>query len=331
MTAGPTTSATWRLTASLPWAADCGRSIGPFGLLPQGLRRRTVKFLLLSGASRQEARFRVCDHRPLGSKEIPVMTRFSNMRRALVPLSLTATVVGVAALGTPAQGNSPAAIGSTAAADSQKVTAATAVARSCHAKYVGGAAGTQTVTATAPVTGLVRARLSGNGDWDLGVFDANSGRTVAGSAGFALQRARGGLRQEGPEAARAGLPLPRRRVERRPVDRLRRDRRALDRQGAGRRRQHGHPQGEAAAAAPRPRPHRARRRELRRGRPARRRDDERKLREAGFTYARPDRRSRGAREGRRDGRREVRGVEPQDPAAERQQRVPPRSPTTTSS
>ena len=169
------------------------------------------------------------------------MTRFSNMRRALVPLSLTATVVGVAALGTPAQGNSPAAIGSTAAADSQKVTAATAVDRSCHAKYVGGAAGTQTVTATAPATGLVRARLSGNGDWDLGVFDSSSGRTIAGSAGFGVQRAGGGLRQEGPEAARAGVPLPRQRVERRPVGRLRRDRRALHRQGEDRRRQHAPP------------------------------------------------------------------------------------------
>ncbi len=49
-------------------------------------------------------------------------------------------------------------------AGSQKVTATTAVDRSCHAKYVGGAAGTQTVTETAPATGLVRARLSGNGD-----------------------------------------------------------------------------------------------------------------------------------------------------------------------
>ena len=125
------------------------------------------------------------------------MTRFSNVRRALVPLSLTATVVGVAALGTPAQGNSPAAIGSAAAADSQKVTAATAVARSCHAKYVGGATGTQTVTATAPATGLVRARLSGNGDWDLGVFDFSSGRTIAGSAGFASNELAEGFVKKG--------------------------------------------------------------------------------------------------------------------------------------
>src|SRR5215212_3170053 len=70
------------------------------------------------------------------------------------------------------------------AAVSQKVTSGTAVARSCHAQYVNGAAGTQSVTTTAPDTGLIRARLAGTGDWDLGVFDANSGRFVAGSASF---------------------------------------------------------------------------------------------------------------------------------------------------
>ncbi len=90
------------------------------------------------------------------------------------PGALALACAGAAIAATPA-----------AAAVSQKVTAATAVDRSCHARYADGAAGTQTVTATAPDNGLVRARLSGNGDWDLGVFDASSGRTVAGSAGFA--------------------------------------------------------------------------------------------------------------------------------------------------
>ena len=70
------------------------------------------------------------------------------------------------------------------AAVDQKVAASKAVAQSCHARNLSGAAGTQSVTATAPDTGLVRARLSGGGDWDLGVFDANSGRFVAGSASF---------------------------------------------------------------------------------------------------------------------------------------------------
>ena len=71
------------------------------------------------------------------------------------------------------------------AAASQRVSADVAVARACHAKNVSGAAGTQSVSTTATDSGLVRARLSGRGDWDLGVFDANSGRFVAGSAGFA--------------------------------------------------------------------------------------------------------------------------------------------------
>jgi hypothetical protein len=83
------------------------------------------------------------------------------------------------------------------AAVSQKVTAASAVDRSCHAKYAGGAAGTQTVTATAPATGLVRARLSGSGDWDLGVFDFSSGRTIAGSAGFASNELAEGFVKKG--------------------------------------------------------------------------------------------------------------------------------------
>ena len=149
----------------------------------------------------------------------------------------------------------------------------------------------------------------------LGSHDRRLGR-------LRVQRAGGGLRQEGPEAARAGVPLPRQRVERRPVDRLRRDRRALRRQGEDRRRQHAHPQAEAAAAEPRPRSHRARRLELRRGRPAwhRRRAQAARRR---LHLRRPDRRSRGALEGRHDRRREVRGVEPQDPAAQRQQRLPP--------
>ncbi|MFW6869425.1 M14 family metallopeptidase [Nocardioides sp. CPCC 206347] len=101
------------------------------------------------------------------------LRRHSAWGKAAFALAL----VGAAIAAVPAQVPAQAAAG-------QKVTAATAVARSCHAKYVDGAAGTQTVTATAPVTGLVRARLSGGGDWDLGVFDFSSGRTVAGSAGF---------------------------------------------------------------------------------------------------------------------------------------------------
>ena len=70
------------------------------------------------------------------------------------------------------------------AAATHKVTSTAAVSQSCHARYLDGAAGTQSITTTAPDTGLVQARLSGGGDWDLGVFDASSGRFVAGSAAF---------------------------------------------------------------------------------------------------------------------------------------------------
>ena len=105
--------------------------------------------------------------------------RHAVIRRKQLPLStgglraLALACTGAAIVAAPA----PAAV-------SQSVKAAAAVDRSCHAGYVDGAAGTQTVTTTASDTGLVRARLSGQGDWDLGVFDASSGRTVAGSAGF---------------------------------------------------------------------------------------------------------------------------------------------------
>ena len=128
------------------------------------------------------------------------------MKRPIKGLRAFALVcAGGAVVAGPAQG-----------AVTQKVSAATAVDRSCHASYAGGAGGTQTVTTTAPDTGLIRARLSGNGDWDLGVFDASSGRSVAGSAGFGSNELAEGFVKQGPEAACPGLPLPRQRVERRP-------------------------------------------------------------------------------------------------------------------
>jgi hypothetical protein len=63
------------------------------------------------------------------------------------------------------------------------VSAARAVDRTCHATATrAGAAGVDVHRYTAEATGLVQARLSGGGDWDLGVFDARTGRSVAGSA-----------------------------------------------------------------------------------------------------------------------------------------------------
>jgi hypothetical protein len=66
------------------------------------------------------------------------------------------------------------------------VSAGKAALRACHEHLAGGAAaGVDTLRHTASATGLIRARLTGRGgDWDLGVFDARSRRSVAGSAGL---------------------------------------------------------------------------------------------------------------------------------------------------
>ena len=74
--------------------------------------------------------------------------------------------------------------GSSASAAGSTVHAGDAVSRSCHARYVRGAPGTDVLRVTAPSTGLIQARLRGRGDWDLGVFDRRTRRMVAGSAGF---------------------------------------------------------------------------------------------------------------------------------------------------
>ncbi len=71
-----------------------------------------------------------------------------------------------------------------AAAATQDVRSAGAVARACHDRYVAGAKGVDTFAYTASASGLVHARLAGGGDWDLAVFDAQSGRAVAASAAF---------------------------------------------------------------------------------------------------------------------------------------------------
>ena len=86
----------------------------------------------------------------------------------------TAALLAAAALGAPA-----AASG---AAVTKTVSASSAVDRACHVRDVTGSAGVDTLRVTAPTDGLVRANLTGDGDWDVGVFDS-SGRSVAGSAG----------------------------------------------------------------------------------------------------------------------------------------------------
>ena len=72
------------------------------------------------------------------------------------------------------------------AASAATVSAPQAKVRACHARLApAGAPGVDVTRVTATVDGLVQARLAGAGDWDLGVFDARTGRSVAGSAGFA--------------------------------------------------------------------------------------------------------------------------------------------------
>ena len=245
------------------------------------------------------------------------------MRRGSTPVA-RATSIHAGARGRSCSPVPCAAIGAAPAqaAVSQKVTAATAVDRSCHAKYAGGAAGTQTVTATAPATGLVRARLSGAGDWDLGVFDFSSGRTIAGSAGFASNELAEGFVKKGQKlrvqacrfrgsASSADLSIGFVAIAERATGKVqivdvstatRKEKRRLQALGLDLT-EHGDAQ-------------------LRRGRPARhgRRAQAARRR---LHLRRPDRRPRGALEDQHRRRREVRGVEPEDAAAQRQQRLPP--------
>ena len=81
-------------------------------------------------------------------------------------------------------GGAAATLASTASAAATTVRARDAVTRSCHERFARGAAGTDVTRVTAPATGLIQARLSGRGDWDLGVFNARTRRSIAGSAGF---------------------------------------------------------------------------------------------------------------------------------------------------
>jgi hypothetical protein len=65
-----------------------------------------------------------------------------------------------------------------------EVRAQRAVARDCQAAPATGAAGTVTRTMKADSNGLLRTRLSGSGDWDVAVFDKDTGALVSSSAGF---------------------------------------------------------------------------------------------------------------------------------------------------
>ncbi len=90
--------------------------------------------------------------------------------------------------------------GTANAAVTDTVRAGEAVDRSCHVRLAAdGAKGVDTTKVTADKTGLVRARLSGRGDWDVGVFDAKTGRSVAGSAAFAANELAEGFVTKGQQ------------------------------------------------------------------------------------------------------------------------------------
>ena len=92
-----------------------------------------------------------------------------------------------------------AAAGTASAAASETVESDQAVARGCHDAYVDGAAGTDTFRYTAPAAGIVRATLKGEGDWDLALFDAASGRAVAAAAGYESDELAEGYVTEGQQ------------------------------------------------------------------------------------------------------------------------------------
>jgi Zinc carboxypeptidase/FG-GAP repeat len=82
---------------------------------------------------------------------------------------------------------------------STDVSAGRAAARDCIAGPVAtGAPGQAQRTVTAPATGWVSARLeAGSGDWDVAIFDAATGRRVAGSAQVGPQEVAEGIAEAG--------------------------------------------------------------------------------------------------------------------------------------
>jgi Zinc carboxypeptidase len=94
------------------------------------------------------------------------------MRRVLWTLALS--ILGALAAAVPA---------SAASLLSKQVSAGQAVDRSCTAKRLSSGSGYSQSTVVMPTAGSVTARLTAaGGDWDVAVFEADSGQTVAGSA-----------------------------------------------------------------------------------------------------------------------------------------------------
>ncbi len=93
----------------------------------------------------------------------------------------TLTVLALAAL---ASGGVVAAAGPATAAPENILRAEASRDLSCVARLYPGAPSVDRRTFTSTVTGIMQARLTGGGDWDLAVFDGRTGTVVAGSAGY---------------------------------------------------------------------------------------------------------------------------------------------------
>ncbi|MGH8868572.1 MAG: M14 family metallopeptidase [Actinomycetes bacterium] len=124
----------------------------------------------------------------MGSTAHEWFSRARTGRRALALLTVTGTAVAVLVT-TPAAEAGPETV----------LTAERSVDRACHAKAAPEAAGVDSTTVTAPVTGLVQARLDGAGDWDVAVYDTSGGEAVAGSAGSHSNELAEGFVHEGQE------------------------------------------------------------------------------------------------------------------------------------
>lgn len=79
----------------------------------------------------------------------------------------------------------------------ETVAAAKAVERDCTRQQLPGAPGVVRKELRVPASGWVSARLRGGGDWDLAVFDLESGRLVAGSGSAGSSEVASGLARLG--------------------------------------------------------------------------------------------------------------------------------------
>ena len=92
---------------------------------------------------------------------------------------------------------------------STTLSAGQAVERTCVDRVLRGGEGYAARTVTAPDTGVLTARLTGSapGDWDLGLYDARSGRRLGGSASFGSREVATALVADGQEVVVQGCRI----------------------------------------------------------------------------------------------------------------------------